>query len=139
MRLELGVTLHEARAQALRDLAAAAEQERLRHLTPGVGKAAEYRLKLEEAQAYQAAHRLRTPPFDAADWPMLAAELHARLSTDHQADAPAAAERILAAATRCRRALAAIAAAEGVARQRIRTAETHAEIRDALRVEWPAP
>lgn len=136
MRLELGVTLVEARAQALRDLAAAAERERLRHLTPGVGKAAEYLAKEADAQAYAAAGYPR--PFDGRAFPLLEAEMIARLSLDMDADARPAAERILAASGRCRRALAGIAAAEGVARQCIRSAETHAEIRDALRVVWPA-
>lgn len=132
MRLDLGRSLEEARAAALSEIGVAADEQRLRHVPGGPGRVIESMASEAEARAYRDAGY--PVPLDADAWPLIEDERDARGGTARQA-----ADRILLAGRRLRRALAAISTADRRARQRIVVAATHAEIRAALLVTWPTP
>lgn len=126
--------LDRFRAGCLAYVDEAAEAARLSILTPGAGQAIEYRLTEEEARRLLSAD---APSFDAATYPMLAAELEARGSG---ALTPAVlAAEILAQVRATAQGLAGIKVLRRAAKVAIAEATTEAEIASACTIAWPSP
>lgn len=76
----------DARAEAIKDVDAQAEAERLKYITPGAGQAMVYRGKLAEAESCIALIAASGTP-QAADYPFLQAEVDAGQAVDLEAAA----------------------------------------------------
>lgn len=136
MRLELGKDLETLRAEARRRIDAAAEQQRLRHVTPGAGQAMTYLAKEAQARACMADE---SP--DPADYPLLAAtvgiERHP-LTGEVAETVQDVAAIVLNILDQWMQAAAAIERARIGAKQAVEDATTPAEIETAADVTWPA-
>jgi hypothetical protein len=115
--------LDDVIAGARAEIDAAAERARLRYITPGAGQAQTYQMKLEQAQAYQAAG---SPP-DATPWPFIAGEAAALGITPS-----AAANTIIATAAAWVTVGAAIEQARMGGKRAVMQASTVAAVNNAL-------
>jgi len=136
MRLDLGPTLDELRAQMSARVDAEAEAARQRWITPGAGQAMEYQATQAEADAYLAAHASPGGVPAGAAWPWLTAEQEARgpgMTLLELAQEVAALRNAWVVAG------SQIKALRRAAKIAIQAATTPAEIRAAAQVNWPLP
>lgn len=123
-----GVPLLDIKAVLKAQVDAAAERERARYITPGAGQAMTYQAKADEARRLAA-----DPSPDAADYPLLSAEVGITAP-----DLVAVGAVVLAAYQAWQVIGAAIEGARLGAKQAIDLATDEAGARAAAEVTWPA-
>jgi hypothetical protein len=139
MRLDLGPSLAEVKAQLTFRVDAEAEVARLRYLTPGSGQALEYQATESDARAFMAAHLAGEVP-SIADYPFLAAEaLAIEMAKGIVPDPVAVAQDVIAQADAWIAAGSEIKALRRGAKLAIEAASSPAEARAAAQVTWPQP
>jgi hypothetical protein len=129
MRFDLRSDLTAMKDAAKLAIDDAAEQARLKYITPGAGQAMVYQAKQEEAQRY-----LATSPANnvATDWPLLSAEIGIT-----GADLAAVANTIVTMANQWTSIAATIEAKRLAAKKAIDAAGNGSAIATAQNITWP--
>ena len=132
-----GPGLAEVKAWALAEIDRQAEEARLRHLTPGAGQALEYQRTYEEA--LRAADVLaQQGPLDPLQYPMLKAELDARVAAGQTVTLADVVNDVLALAYQWSQVGAQIKRIRREAKLRVEAAATVAEVKAIVQgIVWP--
>jgi hypothetical protein len=129
---ETPAELAEAKAQALREVDAAAEAARLRFITPGAGQSLEYAATEAEAREY-----IARPTNDPEDWPWLNAE---RVAAGGTSTILQVAQQVLEMAAAWRSVGSEIKRTRRTAKIAIESATSVLSVREVVSaLDWPSP